>query len=256
MIYTIVGTGNMAYFLGKRLHATGALCVGVYGRNTERAKTLAGMLDAPTLTSLQHLPSDANCCILAVSDGAIKEISTALSLTETVMIHTSGATSLEAIEQPHKACLWPIFSIHKQNDVEHREIPIICDSNTEKAQAAVLKLARSISDNVQEAAYEKRLQLHLVAAMGNNFTNHLLAICQRYCEEKQLSFDLFKPILQQTFERLNTISPFLSQTGAARRNDTQTMQMHLSLLQEHPLWAQLYRDFSNSIKDMYSTIGE
>lgn len=256
MTYLLIGTGNMAHFLALRLSLAGWQCVGVFGRNVAKAQHLAASLQAPAIIELSAVPTTASACILAVSDSAIASVAAQLpALTQTVLIHTSGAASLDEIKHPLKACLWPIYSIVSKDFPNHRQIPIIYECNSENARIIVESLAKSISDKVEATTHEKRLQLHLVAAISNNFINHILAIAKQYCTEHALDFSLFQPILQQTFERAITQNPITTQTGAAKRNDTATMQKHIQLLQEYPQWQQLYKIISQSIKDMYSTIG-
>src|SRR5690606_68572 len=157
-----------------------------------------------------------------------------------VVIHTAGAVSLDAITQSDKAVLWTVYSINKNNLPYHRNIPVICEYNSKKAQQIVMKLANVLSDIVQEENRQPRKWLHLCAVIGNNFTNHLMAVCEKICAEQQLSFSLLQPILQQTFERLQTVSPMASQTGPAIRNDTVTIEKHLQLLKQHPHWQKVY----------------
>ncbi|HTN47059.1 MAG TPA: DUF2520 domain-containing protein [Flavipsychrobacter sp.] len=255
MNYTLIGTGNMAYFLADRFRKAGFVCKGVYGRNATEAQALATMLECIVIEQPGTIPDTHDCCIMAISDHAIKEVSSRLHFENTVVVHTAGSVSLDAVLQPHKAALWPIYSILKNNLPDHRDLPVVCESQDEKAKNSVLQLAHALSDHVREVSWQQRQYMHLIAAIENNFINHLMAIGKQLCTDQHIPFELFLPILNQTFERIHTADPYELQTGAARRNDMKTQQHHLELLQQYPKWQAIYQAISESIKDMYIPTG-
>ncbi|HRO42860.1 MAG TPA: DUF2520 domain-containing protein [Flavipsychrobacter sp.] len=255
MTYTLIGTGNMAWFLSKRLYEKGAKCTGVYGRNTEAATQLADSVHTNIVASLHQIP-ETDFCIIAVTDRSISEISTQLHLKETVVVHTAGSIPLDVLVQTHKAVIWPVYSINKNNLPTHRNIPMVYEHSSEKAKQTVTQLAYTVSDMVQEVNWQQRQWLHLCAVIGNNFTNHLMTLCEKIAQSQNLPFSLIRPILQQTFETVTTIEPSLLQTGPAIRNDKETMQKHLHLLQQQTVLQELYRSLSASIEDLYKTTNE
>lgn len=242
----------MAYFLATRLHQAGFVCKGIWGRNEKEAKKLAQILHTDIFRSLSEISDEEGMCLIAVSDAAIKEVSAQLQLKNTVVIHTAGSVSTDVLKQKNKAVLWPVYSILKNDLPQERNIPIICEANNPHAKKTVLSIAHAISEKVVTANYEQRQWMHLIASFLNNFTNHLMAIGEVLCKEQHIDFGLFRPILEQTFERIENNSPIKLQTGAAKRNDINTMQKHLSLLAGYPQWQEVYQILSTSIKDLYS----
>jgi predicted short-subunit dehydrogenase-like oxidoreductase (DUF2520 family) len=255
MNYTLIGTGNMAWFLANRLYKQGYKCVGVYGRNKTAAHDLAQQVHAPSVEKLESLP-EADCCIIAIADGSIAEVATSLQLKETVVLHTAGSLSMDAIPQTNKGVVWPIYSISKNNLPDHRNLPVVYEYNTERSQQVVSKVAYAVSDIVNPVNWQQRQWLHLCAVVGNNFTNHLMAVCEIICREQDLPFSLVRPIILQTFDGISSIEPALVQTGPAVRKDYSTIANHLELLAAHPHWQTLYRALSASIEDMYKTEGK
>lgn len=251
MTYTLIGTGNMAHFLATRLHKAGFACAGIWGRNEGDAQKLAQLIHTRTFHLLSEIPEN-EACIIAVSDTAIEEISAQLRLENTVIIHTGGSVPMDILKQKNKAVLWPVYSILKNELPQGKNIPVICGANTIHAEKTVMTLAHAISTHVETATYQQRQWMHLIASFLNNFTNHLVAISEVLCKEQQVDFGIFQPILQQTFERIETNSAIELQTGAAKRNDAATMQKHLALLASHPQWQEVYKILSTSIKDLYS----
>jgi hypothetical protein len=67
-------------------------------------------------------------------------------------------------------------------------------------------------------------------------------------EQHQLSFDLLKPLITETAQKIQFAKPVDVQTGPAVRDDRETMKRHLELLNGSPELQQLYETLSDSIK--------
>jgi predicted short-subunit dehydrogenase-like oxidoreductase (DUF2520 family) len=228
----------------------------VWGRNVEKTAALASILQTTAFEQFNAIPDDYDCCIIAVTDNAIASIAQQLSFQKTTVVHTAGSQSLSILPQTNKAVVWPIYSITQTQISAVKDVPIVVEASNETSREKITSLAKSLSTKVLYADEQQRQWMHLIATFGNNFCNHILAICEHLAKEQNLSFEVFKPILKQTFERILANSPTVLQTGAAKRNDQVTMQHHLKLLQAHPQWQAVYENISASIKDMYSTKGK
>ena len=251
MTFSIIGTGNIAWFLGTRLVASRHHCTGVYGRNIDAARELSEKLLSDTFGNISGIrDGDADVCFLAVSDIAIGKVAVQLSFKQTVLVHTAGAVGLDTIKQAAKdrAVLWPIYSISRHNLPAHRNIPCAWEASSDKAGRYVQTMGHAITDELFETKYEQRKWLHLSAVIGNNFINHLMAICEQVCKENDLPFSILLPIIEQTFERLKHTSPGSVQTGPAIRRDTTTIQQQLQLLDQHPHWQKIYEAITDSIQ--------
>jgi len=78
----------------------------------------------------------------------------------------------------------------------------------------------------------QRKALHVAAVFVCNFTNHLYQIGADLCKEHQLSFDILKPLIEETAAKILVLSPAEAQTGPAKRKDQQTIDSHLALLND------------------------
>lgn len=255
MTFYIIGSGNMAWFLVKRLTGAGHICKGIYSRNKETMATLAEAYGLKVLNAPEEIQDDADCCIMAIADSAIEEVVRRLTFTNTVLIHTAGAASINMLSHSanYYGVIWLIYSIVKTDLPVHREIPCAYEYSDTRAKAVMLELIESITDITYEADGASRRWLHLCAVLSNNFTNHLMAIASEICRNETIPFELLLPILKQTFERIEHNPPRQLQTGPARRNDQKTMSSHAALLQEHPEWRRLYEAVNESIKAMYKS---
>ncbi len=251
MTFTIIGTGNIAWFIGNRLVAARHLCKGVFGRNKAAVQELAGALLCDKYGDIRAARDmEADVCFIAVSDNAVAEVAGQLAYKKTVLIHTAGAVPLEAISKaaPDTAVLWPVYSIPRNSPPTHRQIPTAWEASSPKAEKYTLSLAHVITDILFEARYEQRKWLHLSAVIANNFTNHLMAICEQICTENKLPFSALEPIIAQTFTRFKQSPPSTVQTGPAARGDTATINEQVALLENHPHWQKIYEAVTGSIQ--------
>ncbi|PQJ12259.1 hypothetical protein CJD36_000435 [Flavipsychrobacter stenotrophus] len=254
MTFSIIGSGNIAWFFGKRLAAGGHQCKGVYGRNATAVKELADGLLSNRFGAINEVrDEDADVCFLAVSDASIEEVAKQLHFKKTILVHMSGAQPLDIIKDAAKdhAVLWPVYSILKNNTPGHREIPIAWEVSSDRAKRFVLEMGHAITDNLFEAKDAKRKWLHLSAVMTNNFINHLLAINEQICKENNLPASTLQPMIAQTFERVKSASPKAVQTGPAIRQDITTIEQHKVLLADHPELLKVYEALTESIQAMH-----
>ncbi|MCY1559553.1 hypothetical protein D9M68_966030 [compost metagenome] len=97
---------------------------------------------------------------------------------------------------------------------------------------------------------ERRKILHLAAVFACNFTNHLYTLSAQLLEENELDFDLLRPLILETAEKVQLHNPMEVQTGPAIRGDEKTLTKHNELLVNKPQLLKLYQILSDSIKGM------
>jgi predicted short-subunit dehydrogenase-like oxidoreductase (DUF2520 family) len=248
MEIVIIGTGNTATVLGRKLKAAGHKIVQVFGRDTSAASQLAYELGTESTNYWNVVYRDADLYILAVSDIAIEEILEELQLPDKTIVHTAASVSKDVLKGSahHFGVFYPLQSLKKE--LRHLpDIPIIIDANDDTTLKELETLAQSISDTVVEAGDEQRMKLHLAAVIVNNFVNHLYALAEAYCNNEGIDFTLLLPLIKETAERLDTISPSQLQTGPALRNDRTTVERHLALLNRYPRLKTIYETFTESI---------
>jgi hypothetical protein len=94
----------------------------------------------------------------------------------------------------------------------------------------------------------KRKALHVAAVFVCNFVNHLYKIGHTICKENKLSFDILKPLIKETAEKITHLTPTEAQTGPAKRNDTTTINTHLNFLTDENE-KEIYKIITKSIID-------
>ncbi len=108
----------------------------------------------------------------------------------------------------------------------------------------------TITQNVYRINSAERKTLHLAAVFACNFPNYLYYLSQQLLAEHQLSFDLLRPLILETAEKVQDHLPGDVQTGPAVRNDEKTMTTHLQQLAEKPELQALYKLLSQGIIKM------
>jgi predicted short-subunit dehydrogenase-like oxidoreductase (DUF2520 family) len=249
MRIVIIGSGNTATILGRLLYQAGHQITEVVGRNREHTEELAKILDSAPVRITGHVNRESDIYIIAVADTAIQEVASGLHLDKKLVVHTAGSITKNVLASCTKnyGVLYPLQSLRKETD--HLPlIPFLVDSNTIENRTLITDLAKSISPYVEFADDKSRLSTHVAAVMVSNFTNHLYDLAEEFCKKENISFQILLPLIKEVANRLETHLPGDVQTGPAIRNDTLTIEKHISLLQPYPLQQSAYRFLTDSIR--------
>ena len=69
-------------------------------------------------------------------------------------------------------------------------------------------------------------------------------------DSKNLDFNILKPLINETVNKIHKLDPIKAQTGPARRNDMNIMKMHENMLKNEEINS-LYMAISKMIKEKY-----
>lgn len=247
---SIVGAGNVASHLSEELQTNGVTINAVYSRNAESARELADKLNCEAVSDLAQLP-ESDLVLVCVSDDAIATVLAEIPDAYAVA-YTSGSVELQGLPQRESlGVFYPLQTFTRNKPVNLFEVPFLVEAtNTDFAQS-LFDLAWKLSKQVKFASSKERKHLHLGAVLVNNFTNHLAFLAKDYLEKHDLDWELLKPLMQETFNKLKSATPYDAQTGPARRNDERTIQEHISMLEGLP--KEIYAVLSRSIQQTYNS---
>lgn len=204
----------------------------------------------PIINNTNELKS-ADIYIIAISDDAISAFSKQLHLNGLV-VHTSGSISLNDLQcNANKGVLYPLQTFSKKQKINFKNIPIAFETEIESDLTLLETLAKTLSNHTYNIGSQKRKKLHVAAVFANNFTNHMYKIASDICKEHDISFDILKPLIQETANKLLTLSPKEAQTGPAKRNDKKVIENHLLQLNKNQ--KEIYNLVTNSIIDTYNS---
>ena len=225
----IIGSGNVAQHLIAAFQdslnlGTEIDLVQVFSRQTA---SVTHLLDLNKITNDLDALAEADLYIIAVSDDAIATISSQLPFKNRLVVHTSGSVSLNALnDNNRKGVFYPLQTFTKNKAVDFKTIPICLESENATDFQLLDKVAKAISEKVFAINSDKRKALHVAAVFVNNFTNHLYQIGSEICLEHQVPFEILKPLITETAQKIMVLSPEEAQTGPAKRNDTATIEAH------------------------------
>ncbi|MEZ4990076.1 MAG: DUF2520 domain-containing protein [Saprospiraceae bacterium] len=254
----LVGAGNVGWHVGQRLKEKGIRVNLVYSRQKAKAEALGRLLGCAVTNLLAAIPGLNNCLyILAVKDDVITEVAESIRFLDApnrLFVHTSGATPSSVLTAyfSHSGVFYPLqtFSIDRQ--VNFSRVPLCIYGSDQEATSVLFDLGKQLSDQVAIIDDHQRSVLHVAAVFVNNFSNYLFGIGKDLVENKQLSFDLLRPLLMETAEKIMDRSPDEMQTGPARRHDQSTIATHLEYLERYPEWRKIYQLLSKNIEEKYA----
>ena len=256
----LLGAGNIGFHLGKILSGVpeqkGVMnveVIQVYSRKKTKAKRLAQLIKSDFTQKINEISTQGDLYILAIPDSAIQkvaaELSTVIPLSKLV-VHTSGATPSTVLQPYFKnyGIFYPLQTFSIARAVNFENIPICVHSNLKKHRIFLEKLAFRISQNVHQINDKERAILHVAAVFVNNFSNNLFTIGEKITTKENLPFDILKPLIQETVEKIMHHSPAAMQTGPAKRGDQTTINQHLFYLEKNfPDLVEVYQILTKNI---------
>jgi predicted short-subunit dehydrogenase-like oxidoreductase (DUF2520 family) len=248
MNVVFIGSGNVATVLGQKALLAGHQIIQVISRNADDRRALAAAWHCKE-GELADIDRKADLYIIAVSDSAIQSLSDSVSLDKKLVVHTAGSVSIDVLGKASSnfGVLYPLQSLRKEIGARV-EIPLLIDANTPETLTLLTDFAKTISPMVDIADDRTRFKLHIAAIIVNNFTNHLYALTENYCQTEHVDFSLLMPLIRETANRLDGFSPAKMQTGPAIRQDEKTIDSHLALLAGFPELKKIYQLFTRSIQ--------
>jgi predicted short-subunit dehydrogenase-like oxidoreductase (DUF2520 family) len=252
MRITIIGSGNVATHLAAAFKNAGHAIVQVYSRDIQHASLLAYHVKAEAIDDLTHITPETDLFVIAVKDDTIETVVSALAKHQKLIVHTSGATDLQTLLKytQHAGVFYPLQTFSKTKEVNFNAVPLCIEGANDQITSQLNELAYTITQNVYRINSEERKTLHLAAVFANNFPNYLYNMAQQLLEERQLPFDLLRPLILETAAKVQQHLPGEVQTGPAIRNDEKTMATHLQQLAGKPELQELYQLLSQGIIKM------
>ena len=247
MRITIIGSGNVAWHLSHVLQQNGNEIIEVWSRSKKNAKLLSEKLNCKILSNLKDL-NNTDLVIISVKDDVILEVVDKIKDVKIPIVHTSGSVGMDVFyNRDQFGVFYPLQSFNKKLNVNFNEIPICIKSNHADLEKKLIDLGNLISNSVHVLNCNQRQQLHLAAVFSSNFTNHMMSISEKILHSNKMSFDLLKPLIRNTFKKIDNNHPKDVQTGPAIREDYLIIKKHLNLLKESNDLQTIYSKISNHI---------
>lgn len=249
----MLGAGNVATHMARAFKDSGVEVLQVYSRTSSSAEALASRIGCQATSELDKLTDGADLYVISVSDDAIAGLVERFPVKGRFMVHTSGTTGIKVLDAATSrgGVFYPLQTFSKEVDVDFSEVPLCLEANRDEDYRLLEQLAGRLSDTVARVSSEERRQVHVAAVFACNFVNHMYTIAADLLEENDLSFDLLKPLVQETARKVMHASPLSAQTGPARRNNRKVIETHLRMLDANPGYREIYNFVSESIINRY-----
>jgi len=253
-IHTVVfiGAGNVATHLFEAFQNTGRTIIQVYSRSENAARSLADKYGTSHTCDLKLIDKNADLYIISVTDSAIPMIAQELRLDNKLVVHTSGFHTMDAIAgvSENIGVFYPLQTFTKDRPVNFLTIPVCIEANNDQNLRLLEDLALSFTTDVRFINSAQRKKIHLAAVFACNFTNHLYQVAEEIINSCDVPFDILKPLIKETANKVMSITPHDAQTGPARRNDIEVMEQHLKMLDDDAN-KELYLKISGMIKKKF-----
>ncbi len=243
----VLGAGHVGTHLCNAINSAEQLKLTQW-YNRSKIDSSTTLMDVTQVHDLNDL-ADADVYILAVSDGHVEELSNQLPFENRLVVHTSGSVPMRFLNNKNRrGVFYPLQTFSKTAPLDFKDVPI-CIETTNKGDRLLLKtLAEHLGSPVYTIDSQQRQALHLSAVFVNNFANQLYRIAHELTDEKSLDFEILKPLISETAKKINHISPYMAQTGPAKRRDQKTVRTHLKLLENYPDYKKLYEQLTTLIQ--------
>ena len=242
MRIVLIGAGNLATNLGKALRKAGQDVCQVYSRTMASASTLAETLNCKATNDINSIITDADAYFFSLKDDALAHVVAQVCqrCQKGVFIHTAGSMPMKVFYgfAAHHGVLYPMQTFSKSREVDFSVIPTFIEYNDSKAERVIKALSSA-----------DRRYLHLAAVWACNFVNHCYDISSDILAEHGIPFDVMLPLIDETAQKVHTLSPHETQTGPAVRFDENVINAQALLMDKSLTLQHLYLLLSKSIHE-------
>ena len=243
-----IGAGNVATHFSQAIKNAGFSVLQIFSRTENSAKPLADILGCDYTTSIDKISRNADIYIFSIKDDTLQEIAASMPFNNGLWLHTAGSVDVNIFQghTEHYGVIYPMQTLSRQRKTDFSKIPLFIEGNTESTENEIYDIAKSLSDNVTRMSSEKRKYLHLAAVFTCNFSNHMYALAAQILEKQGIDRHTLQPLIDETANKLYSMSPKQAQTGPAVRYDRNIIDNHLSMLEDENV-RNLYKKISESI---------
>ena len=148
----------------------------------------------------------------------------------------------------HRAVFYPFQTFSIGRKVDFTKGYIFVEGATDHALRTIEEVAHALTDKVLPADSARRAAIHLSGVFACNFANAMYANAAEVLAKEGLPFDIVAPVIEETAKKVIELqNPVASQTGPARRGDTQTLERHRKMLADEPQTKDIYDKISEDI---------
>ncbi|MDD3629874.1 MAG: DUF2520 domain-containing protein [Bacteroidales bacterium] len=211
-------------------------------------------IDTDNFTFRTDIPHDADIYIITRQERFVAETSKNINAENAVVVHTSGTLTANVLDNhKHYGVLYPLQTFRKRKPLSITNINFAIESSDKYTLDTLKFICESIHQNYVIVESEQRLALHTTGVLISNFPNFLYVLAYNLLDKYNLSYEIIKPLIRETTDRLEQYHPSEVQTGPAVRGDSEIIKKHLDFLQNVSTDAvEIYEILSKAIIKYYN----
>lgn len=257
---SIIGAGNVATQFAIAFQSAGHKVICVCNRNLEKAEQLCRVIGrykgkAVYTSDCNSIP-ESDFVFVAVSDSSIAQVLSDIKhpCNSSIYVHTSGATPLDVFKAnpaiENYGVFYPLMTLSRHKNIDIRMVPFLLEASSVQVEGKLAELVKSLKAEYNVCNSQKRLKMHTAAVFTTNFVNYMLTMAYEIASP---DFTFLLPSAVEAVRKAFLHTPMKAQTGPALRNDIETIQKHLQLLDEggYAEHARIYRKLSECIMERY-----
>ena len=251
MKMVIIGTGNVAYHLIKRLSEHKSATLFLHGRNSIRLSDFKKEFpDIQILSNYNLSQTKADLILICVKDDALNDVFHQYTYSsDSIIAHTSGSQKvISNFSDIPISVFYPLQTFSQSAPLNWNNIPILIEASSDSALAILEKVVDLLGSPYFETDEKQRMTLHLAAVITSNFINHLIGKAEVLLQKDNINYHILKPLIEETIRKAFTNHPFSVQTGPAIRNDQTILDKHHTLLENEIILQKIYTDITESIR--------
>lgn len=255
----IIGAGNVAFRMALFLQGAGHSIECVYARDMEKAEKIVralkrGKSDVVAVDNMEDIPH-SDITILAVNDNAIMQVASQLPHKNDFTVHTSGATPMSVLSDAgltNCGIFYPLMTLSMNKDIDIRLVPFLLEYSSDNGKEILVDIVNSLKAEYKICDSYKRLQFHTAAIFTTNFINYSLSLAY---DISHPDFVFLLPSAIESVRKAFLNTPAVSQTGPAKRGDTNTINKHIEVLSDEKFAEHLevYKFLTEKIYKKYNT---
>jgi predicted short-subunit dehydrogenase-like oxidoreductase (DUF2520 family) len=235
MKVVIIGYGNVGWHLSRFIKSNFDQLVIVTNNP----------ISTDNFTFQADLPQDADLYIITRQERFVAETSLNIKNHNSVVVHTSGTLPADVLNNhSHYGVLYPFQTFRKRVPLSITNINFAIETNDLFTLNTLKYFCDSIHQNYVIVNNEQRLAMHITGVLSSNFSNFLYTIAFNIFDKYHLPYDVIKPLIRETTERINHYHPSEVQTGPAVRNDIEIINKHIEFL----------KNISSDASDIYEVL--